>query len=94
MKNTKKMWRIINEILKKQKNKGSIITHININGVKTYDSQKIVNEFGKFYSTIGQNLATKIKGGAKNISHYLDQIPENQHSMVMKFTCQNEITQN
>ena len=65
MKNTKKMWGIINEILKKQKNKGSIITHININGVKIYDSHKIANEFGKFYSTIGLNLATKIKGGAK-----------------------------
>ena len=63
--NTKKMWRIINEILKKQKYKGSIITHININGVKTYDTQKIANKFGKYYSKIGPNLATSIKRGAK-----------------------------
>ena len=53
------MWKIINEILRKQKYKGSIITHININGVKTYDSRKIANEFGKFYSTLGSNLAKK-----------------------------------
>ena len=53
--NTKKMWRTINEILKKQKYKGSIITHININGVKTYDTQKIANKFGKYYSKIGPN---------------------------------------
>ena len=91
MKNIKKMWRIINEILKKQKNKGSIITHININGIKTYDTQKIANKFGKFYSTIGPNLANKIKGSAKSIKHYLEQIPVNPHSMVMMPTCQNEI---
>ena len=48
IKNTKKIWGIINEILKKQKRRGSIITHININGVKTYDSRKIANEFGKW----------------------------------------------
>ena len=93
MENTKKMWRIINEILKKQKHKGSIITHININGVKTYDTQKIVNEFGKFHSKIGPNLATSIKGGTKSISHYLDQIPANQHNMMMKYACQDEIKQ-
>ena len=93
IKNTKKMWGIINKILKKQKSKGSIITHINVNGVKTYDSYKIANEFGKFYSTLGYNLSTKIKGGTSNISHYLDRIPRNVNSMVMKLTCQNEIKQ-
>ena len=93
IKNTKKMWGIINEILKKQKKRGSIITHINVNGVKTYDSSKIANEFGKFYSTLGYNLSTKIKGGTKNISHYLGKIPINSYSMVMNPTCQNEIQQ-
>ena len=61
IKNIKKIWGIINEILKKQKRKGSIITRINIKGVKTYDSRKIVNEFGTFYSTMGYNLSNKIK---------------------------------
>ena len=93
LENTKKMWRIINEILKKQKYKGSIITHININGVRTYDTQKIANKFRKYYSKIGPNLATSIKGGTKNIRHYLDQTPSNQHTMRMKFTSQEEIKQ-
>ena len=93
MENTKKMWSTINEILKKQKHKGSIITHININGVKTYDSHKIANEFGKHYSSIGPNLACSIGKGIKQISHYLDQIPANQHNMMMTFSTQEEITQ-
>ena len=93
IKNTKKIWGIINEILKKQKIRGSIITHININGVKTYDSRKIANEFGTFYSKLGYNLSTKIKGGTRNISHYLDKIPTNPNSMIMIPTSQDEIKQ-
>ena len=93
IKNMKKMWGIINEILKKQKKRGSIITHINVNGVKTYDSCKIANEFGNFYSTLGYNLSTKIKGGMSNISHYLGKIPINPNSMIMNPTSQNEIQQ-
>ena len=93
IKNTKKIWGIINEILKKQKKRGSIITHININGVKTYDSRKIANEFGKFYSTLGYNLSTKIKGGMSNISYYLGKIPTNPNSMIMTPTSQDEIKQ-
>ena len=83
IKNIKKIWGIINEILKKQKRRGSIITHINIKGVKTYDSRKIANEFGTFYSTMGYNLSNKIKGSIRNINHYLDNIPTNPNSMSM-----------
>ena len=83
IKNTKKLWGIINEILKKQKRRGTIITHININGVKTYDSRKIANEFGTFYSTMGYNLSNKIKGSTRNINYYMDKIPINPNSMSM-----------
>ena len=93
IKNTKKIWGIINEILKKQKRRGSIITHININGVKIYDSRKIANEFGTFYSTMGYNLSTKIKGATRNINHYLDKIPINPNSMIMIPTRPDEIKQ-
>ena len=89
MENTKKMWRTINEILKKHKHKGSIITHININGVKTYDTLKITNEFGKHYSSVGPNLASRIGKG----TNCLDQIPINHHSMMMSFSTQEEVIQ-
>ena len=51
--NNKKLWKIINEILRKHKHKGSLIMHISINGVKTYNPIKIANAFRKFYSTLG-----------------------------------------
>ena len=73
--NNKNLWKIINEILRKYKHKGSLIMHISINGVKTYNSMKIANAFGKFYSTLGSNLAKQIKRGVNNIQHYLKRIP-------------------
>ena len=69
--NNKKLWRVINEILRKNKHKGSLITHININGVETYNPSKIANAFGEFYSTLGANLAKQITGGVNNIQHHL-----------------------
>ena len=45
-KNTKQLWKMINGIIGKRKHSGSIISHITINGVKTYDTKKIANEFG------------------------------------------------
>ena len=68
--NNKKLWKIINEILRKHKHKGSLITQISINGVKTFNPFKIANAFGKFYSTLGLNLAKQIKGGVNNIQQY------------------------
>ena len=61
--NTKKLWQVINQVIRKSKHKGSIITSLNIDGVKTYNSLTISEEFGKFYSTLGSNLSSKIKGG-------------------------------
>ena len=89
--NNKKLWKIINEILRKHKHKGSLITHISINGVKTYNPFKIANAFGEFYSTLGANLAKQIKGGVNNIQHYLKRIPQNLKSMVMKQTTHHEV---
>ena len=50
--NNKKLWKIINEILRKHKHKGSLIMQISINGVKTFNPFKIANAFGKFYSRL------------------------------------------
>ena len=57
--NTKKPWRVINNVIGKNKNKGSIIPYITVEGVHKYDPTTITNEFGKFYSSIGSSLAKK-----------------------------------
>ena len=65
--NTKRLWQVINTVINKRKNKGSIIPYITVEGIRIYDSNKIADEFGKFYSTIGSNLAKKITTGSKCI---------------------------
>ena len=89
--NTKKLWKVTNEILCKHKHKGNLIDYISIDGVKTYNPKKIANEFGKFYSRLGETLAGKIKVGNKTIEDYLSYIPCNLSSMLMKPTSQREI---
>ena len=55
--NTKKLWRTINEVVKKTANKTDIISKLDINGVISYESSKIANEFGCFLAEIGKTYA-------------------------------------
>ena len=69
--NTKKLWKVINNIIGKHKHSGSIISYITIDGVRKYDPDVIANEFGKFYSQLGPKLASKINTSVKPIEEYL-----------------------
>ena len=73
--NTKKLWKVINNIIGKHKHSGSIISYITVDGVHKYDPNIIANEFGKFYSQLGSNLASQIKKSSKPIEEYLSKIP-------------------
>ena len=44
----------------------------------------MANEFGKFYSGLGENLASQIKSGTTSITDYLGQIPRNNTSLVLR----------
>ena len=52
--------------------------------IEKLQSNKMADEFGKFYSGIGENLAKKIKQGPTSIEDYLKQIPRNSASLVLK----------
>ena len=88
---SRKLWRLLSQIIGKTKNKGSIISYITIDGLKTHTPNKIANEFGKFYSTVGERMASKIVQGQYNISHYLSKIRKNIGSLVMRSTNSLEI---
>ena len=59
--NTKRLWEIMNKILKRENNKTNIIDCLEINNIKTYEAQEIANEFGKHFSSIGKWYANKTK---------------------------------
>ena len=82
----KKLWGVLNQVIGKMKNKGSIIPFITVDGLKIHSPCRISNEFGKFYSTIGESMASKITQGQHSIDHYLSKMPRNISSLVMKST--------
>ena len=63
--NSKKLWRVINNVIGKNKNKGSIIPYITVEGVCKYDPTTITNEFGKLYSSLGSSLEKNNKSRRK-----------------------------
>ena len=89
--NTKKLWKVINNIIGKHKHSGSIISYITVDGVCKYDPNVIANEFGKFYSQLGSNLASQIKKSVKPIEEYLSKIPRTLRSLALHSTSALEI---
>ena len=89
--NSHKLWKLIQEILNKTLNKGESIKAININGVLSYDPTTITNEFCKHFSSIGETFAKKIFPSSKEISEYLNSIPQNEKYIFLKPTDSIEI---
>ena len=83
----------LDTVLGKAKHKGSIISHISVNGIKMYKPKKIVNEFGKFYSTLISNLAKQIPKGGTNIDAYMHQIPLTNANLILNLVTVPEIKQ-
>ena len=89
--NTQKLWRLINNTIKKVKHRGSIIPYITVDGLRQYNPNKIANCFGDFYAHLGQDLASKITPGTTTIESYLTSIPRTLNSMIVEPTTMPEI---
>ena len=81
--NTKKLWKTINEISRKTNDKSSLLDCIKVNNINYYDGQNICSEFGRYFSTVGNSLASKIPKSVKSINHYLDKINRNTKSIFL-----------
>ena len=89
--NTKKLWRVINNITGINKHGGSIIPYITVDGIWKYDPCEIANEFGSFYSQLGLKLAKQIQPGNKTINHYRSKIPKTINSLALHSMTPTEI---
>ena len=88
---TKDLWKVINNVIGKNKHRGRIISYITINGVKAYSPNVIANEFAQFYSTLGANLAAQIKPGSTPLNNYLTYIKRTDASLILKPITQLEV---
>ena len=81
---TKDLWKVINNIIGKNKHRGMILSHITINGVKTYSPKVMAHGFSQFYSTLGANLAAQINPGRTPLNNYMTHIKRVDASLILK----------
>ena len=63
-----KMWQLINILTNHCNNKKHVIEQVNVNDISYFNPKDIANQFGQYFSTIGNNMSSKIKQGHKQIS--------------------------
>ena len=91
--NSAKLWKMINRITSKENDKTNCIEYLKIENINYYDSKVIAEEFGKFFSTVGNKFAHSVPTSMTNIGDYIQRIPMNQSSIFMIPTTEMEIDQ-
>ena len=83
---TKRLWKVINSITQSHNDKTSIIDYIKVGNITITDPKQITDEFGNYFSTIGQQIAMKSGNSKKKIEDYLNKI-ERQTASVFLTPC-------
>ena len=89
--NTKKLWKIINQIVGKQSDKMTVIPYLTIENIQIVENQAIANELGKYFSRVGKQFASKVGPSKRNIDEYLEKIRMCQTSIFLTPTSETEI---
>ena len=89
--NTKKLWHTINQVIKKTNNKTDVIEALKIDNVQITDGSLIVNEFGKYYSNVGKNLAQGMPKPRRTVESYLNEVKSNQNSIFLNLVTNLEV---
>ena len=90
--NTKKLWDMINNLIKKNANKTTILNKLVLNN-KEYTSGKDISEIlAKHFSPVGKTYANNIKPSTKGLNYYCNKIPLNNTSLYFKPTDMVEIS--
>ena len=90
-KDLKKLWSMINSITGKTNDKSTAISSIKVANIERTDSHSICNEFGKYFSTVGQKLANKIGKSNTSIQDYIEKITRNERSVFLNPCTSKEI---
>ena len=76
--NIKKLWNVINQVCGKTNHKTSMIEYLNINNIREYNSDKICNHLGNYFSGVGKMFPKRINPSNTHISSYIKKIARNQ----------------
>ena len=89
--NTKKLWQLINSIIKKMPNKHDIIEQLSIDNLCIVDSNQIAKELDQHFATIGRKYARRIPNSDHEESFFLNKIKKNQKTIFLYPTNKSEI---
>ena len=89
--NMKKLWDLINSVIKKKMKKTDLIEYLTIDQLQIYDCKRIAEEFGKHFATVGKNLAEKIPPSKKDVNYYVNKMPTITNSLYLSPTSEKEI---
>ena len=81
--NMKKLWQLINNIIRQSNDKTSIIEYITVDNINYHDAKEISNQFGKYYSKLGEKLSQKLQTKNISITNYLEKIKTNPKTLFM-----------
>ena len=89
--NTKKLWDMINNMIKKTNNKTNILTKLVSNNKEYTSGKDICDVLAKHFSTVGKTYANNIKPSSKDLTYYCNKIPINKNSLYFTPTNTTEI---
>ena len=89
--NSNRLWKVINEIIRKERKQTSNIPHevIDANGHKQTDSATVNNTFNQYFSEVGFRLASKIPPTSKFPTANIKSVP---YSMFLEPITEEEVT--
>ena len=89
--NMRELWQLVNKATGKINDKTSIIEYLNLNGIQLHNPEDITNQFGEYFSTVGNKFAEKIAKPERSIDEYLCAIRSNEKSIFLQPTTLQEI---
>ena len=89
--NTRKLWNMVNTIISKHNDKSNSTEYLKVGNVEIYNAKEIANQFGKYFSTVGEDYANKVPSPKKSSHHYTQKIPRNSSTIFLTPTSITEI---
>ena len=90
--NSKKLWKTINRVIHHTNNKTEVIGKLKIDGIAEHRGEIIVEEFARYFSTIGQKYATRMSNSKRPIDDYIASIPNYPSSIFLEPCTELEIS--
>ena len=88
---SRKLWQLINRILKKENNKHHVIEGIRTTDTIMYDPESITDTFCDFFSTIGEKYASQLSPMPNEMNTYLKQMNNNNKTLYLSPCTDTEI---